>query len=229
MPSGSVKRPGRRALTGRPVWGYERGVGGREGSPDRMGKMTDALFVRRRHVCPRWFCFTFDNAFRKLLHPPKRLIFPYLKPGATALDVGAGIGYFTIPMARAVGPSGRVIAADVQRAMLSAIERRARRAGVLERIKTHLSEPAALGVSETVDFALAFWVVHEAPEPDKLLRDIRAALRPGGLLLLAEPRLHVSPRQFEALLAAAVAAGFSLRERPKVALSRAALLARTGA
>ena len=194
-----------------------------------MSKSADRLVVRRRHVCPRWFCFSFDNVFRKLIHRPARLLLPYLKPGATALDIGAGIGYFTIPMARAVGPSGRVIAADVQPAMLRAIERRARRAGVVERIRTHLSEPAALGIEETVDFALAFWVVHEAPEPARLLGQVCATLRPGGLLLLVEPRLHVSPKQFEELVAWACAAGFSLRDRPKVALSRAALLARAGA
>ena len=194
-----------------------------------MGKVTDTLFVRRRHVCPRWFCFTFDNVLRKLVHRPARLVLPYLQPGAMALDVGAGIGYFTIPMARAVGPSGRVIAADVQPAMLSAIERRARRAGLSERVRTHLSEPAALGVKETVDFALAFWVIHEVPEPAKLLREIHATIRPGGFFLLVEPRLHVSPKQFEELISAACAAGFALRDRPKVALSRAALLARTGA
>ena len=194
-----------------------------------MGKVTETLFVRRRHVCPRWFCFTFDNAFRKFIHPPARIVFPYLKPGTVALDVGAGIGYFTIPMARAVGPSGRVLAADVQPAMLTAIERRARRAGVLERIRTHLSEHAALGIEETADFALAFWVVHEVPEPARLLGEIQAVLRPGGLLLLVEPRLHVSRTQFEALLGAAGESGFSLRDRPKVALSRAALLARTDA
>jgi ubiquinone/menaquinone biosynthesis C-methylase UbiE len=192
-----------------------------------MGKIADTPLVRRRHVCPRWFCFTFDNVFRKLVHPPARLLLPYLKTGETALDVGAGIGYFTIPMARAVGPSGRVIAADVQRAMLSAIERRARRAGLLDRTVLHLSGHDALGVTEKVDFALAFWAVHEAPEPERLLREVGAALRPGGLLLLVEPRLHVSPALFESFLAAAAAAGFSLRDRPKVALSRAALLART--
>lgn len=194
-----------------------------------MRKMADTILVRRRHVCPRWFCFTFDNAFRKLIHRPRELILPYLTPGAAALDVGAGIGYFTIPMARAVGPSGRVIAADVQPAMLSAIERRARRAGLSDRVRTHLSQDAALGVAEIVDFALAFWSLHEAPEPAKLLADIQAVLRPGGLFLLVEPRLHVSPQQFEELIAAASASGFSLRDRPKVALSRAALLARTGA
>ncbi|MDH4197221.1 MAG: methyltransferase domain-containing protein [Candidatus Aminicenantes bacterium] len=194
-----------------------------------MGKVSDTLFVRRRHVCPRWFCFTFDNAFRKLIHRPARLIFPYIKPGGTALDIGAGIGYFTIPMARAVGSSGRVIAADVQSAMLSAIERRARRAGLSGRVRTHLSEPDSLGIIEAVDFALAFWVIHEVPEPAKLLGEICAALRPGGFFLLVEPRLHVSLAQFEELIAAARAAGFSLRDRPKVALSRAALLARTGA
>ncbi len=191
-----------------------------------MGKAKDTLFVRGRHVCPRWFCFTFDNVFRKLIHRPARLVIPYVKPGATVLDVGAGIGYFTIPMAKAVGSSGRVIAADIQAAMLSAIGRRARRAGVSERVRTHLSQSDSLGVKDNIDFALAFWTVHEVPAPVKLLGEIHGALRPGGLFLLVEPRLHVSPQQFEELIAAASATGFSLRDRPKVALSRAALLVR---
>ena len=91
-------------------------------------------------VCPPWCCFTFDNAFRRLLQNPNRILRPYIKPGWTVLDVGPGMGYFTIPMARLVGDTGKVIAADVQQKMLDGLDHRAFKAGVQERIKLQLTK-----------------------------------------------------------------------------------------
>jgi len=73
------------------------------------------LFVRDKHVCPWWCCFTFDNFLRKLLHNSEKILQPYVAEGNTILDIGPGMGYFTIPLARMVGEKGKVIAADIQR------------------------------------------------------------------------------------------------------------------
>jgi len=48
------------------------------------------------HVCPWWLVFTFDNPLRGLIHDPRRLFGPYLRPGMRALDLGCGRGFATL-------------------------------------------------------------------------------------------------------------------------------------
>lgn len=179
-----------------------------------------------QHLCPWWLTYTFDNPLRRLLHPPGQVLGAWVRPGMTALDVGCGIGHFSLGMARLVGPQGRVIAADVQEQSLAAVVRRARRAGLADRIATHRCAPDSCVVAGPVDFALAFWMLHETPSVERLCRDVAAALAPGGRFLVAEPRLHVTGAEFDAELAAAARAGLRVLERPRVRASRAALLGR---
>jgi ubiquinone/menaquinone biosynthesis C-methylase UbiE len=175
-------------------------------------------------VCPWWFCFTFDNFLRRRLQNPTRIVSPYIKEGFKVLDVGPGMGYFTIPMAKLVGESGKVIAADLQKPMLNAIHRRAVKDGVQDRIILHQAKQDEIGVSEQVDFSLAFWMVHEVPDRKRFLAQIAAMLKPGGMLLLAEPKWHVSKSKFAATLDSAREAGFKVVEEPRIFISNAALL-----
>ena len=78
------------------------------------------------------------------------------------------------------------------------------------------------------DFVLAFWMVHEVPDRPRFLGELAALLRPGGLLLVAEPILHVPAREVERTFDLARAAGLELLDRPRVALSRAGLFRRPG-
>lgn len=181
------------------------------------------------HVCPWWFAYTFDNPLRRLLHPPAQVLGRWVRPGMTVLDVGCGIGHFTLGMARLVGVGGRVIAADLQQKALAAVRRRAARAGLDERIITHHTAPDRIGVAGPVDFALAFWMVHETPSQPGFFAEVAGLLRPGGLLLVAEPRHHVTERQFELTLEAAALAGLFVAERTDVRLSRSVLLERPSA
>jgi ubiquinone/menaquinone biosynthesis C-methylase UbiE len=192
-----------------------------------MGKITDLIFFRNHCLCPRWICFTFDNALRRLVQDPDRMMRPYIKEGDVVLDIGPGIGYFTIPMARMVGERGRVIAADIQEPMLRGIQKRAQRAGVQNRIKLHLAGRDALGVTETVDFILAFWMAHEVPDESMFFAQLYSVLKEGGRFLLAEPKLHVTRTQFEAAIEIAEKVGFKLLERPGVSLSLAALFTKS--
>jgi ubiquinone/menaquinone biosynthesis C-methylase UbiE len=184
----------------------------------------DASTYHPQMVCPRWMCFSFDNAIRRMLQNPQRILQPYVKPGYTILDVGPGVGNFTIPLARLTGENGKVIAADLQPAMLATIHQRALKAGVDQRIIRHQTGTDSLGVNEPVDFCLAFWMVHEVPDRARLLGEIAADLKPGGLFLFVEPRLHVHRDSFETSLKLAVAAGLKTVSRPKIFLSYAALL-----
>lgn len=178
------------------------------------------------HVCPWWFAYSFDNPLRRFLHPPEEVLGRWVRPGMTALDVGCGIGHFTLGLARLVGPGGRVIAADLQERALAAVRRRASRAGLADRITTQRCTPDRIGVAGPVDFALAFWMAHETPSQEALFGELAGVLRPGGLLLVAEPRLHVTPRQFEQAFEAAALAGLAVAGRPSVRASHAALFER---
>lgn len=79
--------------------------------------MLDKL-TGQKLVCPWWLCFTFDNPLRKLLHNPEAILGSYIQPGTNVIDLGAGMGYFSIPMAKLVGPAGHVTAIDIQTKML---------------------------------------------------------------------------------------------------------------
>ena len=127
------------------------------------------------------------------------------------LEPGCGMGYFTLPLARMVGPKGRVVAVEIQPKMLSVLERRAEKAGLLDRIELRRIGPEGLGVEDLsgeVDFAAAIHMVHEVPDQASFFTDVRKALKPGGKLLVIEPKGHVSQDQFEQTVAAAEKIGF---------------------
>jgi len=174
------------------------------------------------YVCPWWGGFFIDNRLRRLLHKPEKILAPYLEPGMTAIDFGCGMGVFSIAMARMVGDAGRVIAVDVQEKMLEVLGKRAEKAGVAQRIRTHRCPPDSIGVDDQVDFVLAFWSAHETPDVARLLGRLHGSLAGGGRLLLAEPKGHVRARRFEKMIAAAERAGLRLESRPPIRLSWAA-------
>lgn len=176
-------------------------------------------------VCPWYGIWTFDNMFRPLIHDRKRIFAPLVKPGMTVIDIGCGAGYFTLGLARLAGPTGKVIAVDLQPQMLAMLERRARRAGLLDRISRQVCSPEGLGLGGVqADFANAFWMVHEVPDRRALLTEVRAALKPGAKLLVVEPRGHVSVQEFAGLLDEAQKLGWAVETLLRIAFSRAALL-----
>jgi ubiquinone/menaquinone biosynthesis C-methylase UbiE len=174
-------------------------------------------------VCPWWLIRTFDNPLRHLVHDPVRILSGLVAPGQLVADIGCGIGYFTIPLARLVGPEGLVLAFDLQERMLAGVKMRAVKAGVMERIRLCRSTPTELGLEGPVDFVLTFYMVHEVQDQERFLRQIHASLTPGGTWLLAEPRLHVTAAMFERTVATAGAVGFTPLSQPHVSLSRTIL------
>ena len=179
--------------------------------------------INIKHVYPWWLCFTFDNPLRKIIHDPVKTLSPYVHKGYTAIDIGPGMGYFTIPLAQLVGPSGRVTAIDIQPKMLSALVGRAQKKGVSDRIKTHLAGPDSIGFYEKSDFILAFWMAHEVPDQRRFLSEIRNLMKPEGLFLLVEPLIHVSKKNFSRALETAKERGFVIKESPKIRMSQSAL------
>ncbi|HEY6009158.1 MAG TPA: class I SAM-dependent methyltransferase [Geobacteraceae bacterium] len=178
-------------------------------------------------VCPHWLGYFLLNPLRRLWHDPEEILRPYVTPGMTVLDLGSAMGFFTLPLAGMVGPSGRVVAVDVQEKMLRSLNRRAVQAKVAERIVARLCTPTSLDLADlegAIDFALAFAVVHEAPDARSLFADLFRALKPGASCLVAEPKGHVSAREFAQTLSAAEGAGFGIVGTPKIARCRTAFL-----
>lgn len=183
-----------------------------------------------QRVCPWWLGYLLASPLRRLMQDPVKLLSPYLRKGMTVLEPGPGMGFFTLELARLVGPSGRVVAVDAQPQMLARLKRRAARAGLLERVDARLAAPNTLGIADltgAVDFTLAFAVVHELPDAEQFFADIAKASKPGAGLLFAEPAGHVKTPAFEAELQAAIHAGFELADRPAIRRSHTAFLRNT--
>ena len=84
-----------------------------------------------QEVCPWWLGYFLISPLRRLLQDPRKLVGPYVREGVIVLEPGPGMGFFTLELGRLVGPSGRVVAVDIQPRMLSNLKRRAARAGLL--------------------------------------------------------------------------------------------------
>jgi ubiquinone/menaquinone biosynthesis C-methylase UbiE len=134
-------------------------------------------------VCPWWIGYFLASPLRKLRQNPRAVLAPFVGEGMVVLEPGPGMGFFTLELARLVGRGGRVVAVDVQERMLSALRRRARRAGLLDRIETRAARGEALGIRDLdgrVDFALAFAMVHEVPDAARFFAEVACALKPGA-------------------------------------------------
>ncbi len=178
----------------------------------------------KNRVCPVELAGSLDSRIRRWLQNPQKILRPHVKEGMMALDVGCGPGFFIIEMARMVGDSGRVIACDLQEGMLQIIRDKTKGTEFEERITLHKCEEDALGVSEPVDFALLFYMVHEMPSAPALFEELRTILKPNAQVLIVEPPFHVSGAAFAKTIEQAQDAGFHVVERPKVFFGKTALL-----
>jgi ubiquinone/menaquinone biosynthesis C-methylase UbiE len=175
-------------------------------------------------VCPVELAGSLDNRFRRWVQNPQKILEKYVQEGMTVLDIGCGPGFFSLALAQMVGPSGRVIAADLQEGMLQNLEGKIRGTALEGRIALHRCEAGKIGVSEPVDLVLAFYVVHEIPDKGGLFIEVASILKPDGSVFIAEPPFHVSRADFEETLGKAQGAGFAIAERPKLFLSKAVVL-----
>lgn len=182
-----------------------------------------------QRVCPWWIGYLLVSPIRKWIEirNPEEFLSPYIKPGMTVFEPGPGMGFFTLPMAKLVGPTGRVIAADIQPKMLEVLRRRAAKAGLASRIETRLVSPNSLGIEDlenSVDFVLAWAMVHELPSADNFFAEVAATMERDAMLLFAEPSGHVDAAHFSGEVEAARLAGLVEVRRLDVPRSSAALL-----
>jgi predicted methyltransferase len=100
--------------------------------------------------------------------------------GSAVADIGAGAGWFTIHLARRVGPNGKVYAQDVQRQMLEAIRRRVAREG-LQNVETRLGADSVPNLPVgSLDAVLVVDVYPEVEERVILLKNLASSLKPSG-------------------------------------------------
>lgn len=113
-----------------------------------------------------------------------------LKPGQTVADVGCGNGFYSLQLAKLVGPRGRVFAVDIQPEMIELLKERADEAGIsnIEPILSTQADPK-LPAGE-VDLILLVDVYHEFSYPERMLQAMRASLSPDGQIALAEYRME---------------------------------------
>jgi SAM-dependent methyltransferase len=150
------------------------------------------------HVCPYWIGYLLISPLRRFFENPVKILSPHVKPGMKVLELGCAMGYFTLPLARMVGSTGKVVSLDIQERMLEKVKKRAGRAGVLDRLElVHCGED---------DLGLAPW--EGALDFAAALHQVHGALKPGARLLIVEPAGHVKEADFEETVAAAGDAGF---------------------
>ncbi|MDY6988257.1 MAG: class I SAM-dependent methyltransferase [Thermodesulfobacteriota bacterium] len=174
----------------------------------------------KNRVCPVERAGRLDNTFRRWLQNPWKILSPYIKEGMTVLDFGCGPGYFTVDMAKMIGKSGRVIACDLQEEMLQKVRHKVHETELEERVTLRRCKGNKIGLSERVDFALAFYVLHEIPNQGAFFEELESILRPNGQVLVVEPPFHVSKSAFLKTIKAAQEAGFKPDEGPRVFLSK---------
>jgi len=120
--------------------------------------------------------------------PSKAITALDIKPGQVVADVGAGSGYYTARLAARVGDSGKVFATDIQPQMVALLQQRVAR-DRLTQVSVVQATPTDPGLPQNqVDLILMVDVYHELARPQDVLRQLRAALKPDGRLVLIEFR-----------------------------------------
>ena len=121
-----------------------------------------------------------------------------IKPGQTIADLGAGSGFYSFRIAALVGPTGKVLAIDIEPTMLEVIARRASREHVanIETVRSSARDPNL--APHSVDLLFMVDVYHELEYPYEVMTKVREALKPGGRVALIEyraedPKVMIKP------------------------------------
>jgi ubiquinone/menaquinone biosynthesis C-methylase UbiE len=179
----------------------------------------------RNRVCPVELAGSLDSKIRKWLQNPKKILAPFIKEGMNVLDVGCGPGFFSVEIAKMVGKNVKVFSVDLQEGMLQKLRSKINGTpleGIIKPIKCEVDE---IIVPEKVDFILAFYMVHEVPDKDRLFESLKSILNEKGKLLIVEPKFfHVSKEGFALTIGKAEKIGFRSARGPKLAFSFSSLL-----
>ncbi len=134
-------------------------------------------------VSDRW---SEEDSRERVGEAAKVLAFLKIKPGMAVADIGAGAGYYTARLSRAVGPRGQVLAEDIVPAYVAALRRRVTREGLANVVVSQGVAHDAMLPPGSVDVALLVHMYHEIEQPFGLLVNLVPALRPGGVVAILD-------------------------------------------
>ncbi len=177
-----------------------------------------------KHLYPVHKASRLEGRMRRLLNSPERLLKDHVKPGMRVMDLGCGPGFYTLSLAAMVREEGHVIAADLQQGMLERLAKKIESTSLEPQVLLHQTTTDRIGVGANLDVVLAIHVLHEVTDSDVTLGELFERLREGGMILLVEPKVRVSRREWMTTVRGAVRAGFELEEGPYVFMGRSAVL-----
>jgi len=172
------------------------------------------LASRRQSLpCPVWlrWLVELDNPFTKTNRAAFIVETLALSPGMTVLDAGCGPGRLTVPLARSVGLTGRVVALDIQPGMLARAKTKTEAAGQanVEFVAAGLGDGTLS--ANYFDRAVLVTVLGEITNPSSALADLFISLKSGGFLAIVEVIFDPHFQSRSTVTRLAVSVGF--RER----------------
>jgi len=108
--------------------------------------------------------------------------------------------------------------------MLDIVRNKIRGTDIESRVILHKCAEDKIGVTEKIDLAIAFFMVHEVQDKRKMMEEIRTTLKPGGSLYIIEYRMHPPKKRFDEMVEIARSAGLVEAEQPRFLLSRSIIL-----
>lgn len=180
-------------------------------------------------VCPWWMGYLLASPIRGLMQSPEKILGPCVSPSMWVLEIGPGMGFFTLPVARMVGKEGKIVCVDLQEKMIEGLMKRVNKAGLSDRVEGRTCTSSSLQIddlSAKFDLAIAFAVVHEVSDVGNLMLEMYKGLKKGGRLLISEPAGHVTEDGFRQTIASAQSVGFKELESPTIRRSLSRLLAK---
>jgi ubiquinone/menaquinone biosynthesis C-methylase UbiE len=167
------------------------------------------------------------SPLRRLFHNPRKILAPHVRNGMKVLDIGCGMGFFTLPLAKMVGPEGRIICVDMDVKVFGPLLLRTMKAKLFDRIETRICDEKSLGLdglSKKIDFIFAFAVAHEVPDVSSFFSELCRAGKLDSRFLVVEPKGHVSEGFFNRIVTIAEHNGLEVMNRPEIPYCHAVLM-----
>lgn len=163
---------------------------------------------------PQFLANLIDNPLRRRIQPPDEMpLKHHIEPGMTVLEVGPGNGRYTMATCRRVGPTGMVIAVDIEPKMIARVAQRAEIEGITNleaRTADVYDLPFEAG---TFDAVYMITVISEIPEPERAMREFYRVLSPAGVLAFSEVLMDPDYPLVRTLVRMARAANFRLKDK----------------